>query len=111
MAAASPLRLRIEGMDCGACAVKIENAMRRLPGVAHIEASYGQGSLSLTFDEDRISRDMIEAKIKALGYTSVASRKAGSNLREQDAAEGDRQSKRLNTSNKSASRMQSYAYT
>lgn len=88
MAAASPLRLRIEGMDCGACAVKIENAMRRLPGVAHIEASYGQGSLSLTFDEDRISRDMIEAKIKALGYTPVASRKAGSNLRERDAAEG-----------------------
>jgi Zn2+/Cd2+-exporting ATPase len=68
MASVSPLRLRIEGMDCGACAVKIENAMKRLPGVADIDVSYGQGSLSLTLDEDRTSRGAIAAKIRALGF-------------------------------------------
>src|SRR6516225_5817218 len=26
------LKLNIEGMDCGACALKIENALKRLPG-------------------------------------------------------------------------------
>ena len=32
MNAPDSLKLRIEGMDCAACAVKIENAMKRLPG-------------------------------------------------------------------------------
>jgi len=67
--AANALRLRIEGMDCGACAVKIENAMQRLPGVSDITVSYSQASLSLTLDEDRTSRATIEAGIKALGFT------------------------------------------
>ncbi|ABA06381.1 Heavy metal translocating P-type ATPase [Nitrobacter winogradskyi Nb-255] len=69
MATASPLKLRIEGMDCGACAAKIENAMQRLPGVSDINVNYGLQSLSLAVDEDRTSRTTIEAKIRALGYT------------------------------------------
>lgn len=72
MASPSTLKLRIEGMDCGACAVKIENAMKRLPGVSDINVSYGQESLSITLDEDRTSPDSIEAKIKALGFTPLS---------------------------------------
>jgi Cd2+/Zn2+-exporting ATPase len=82
MAAASPLKMRIEGMDCGACALKIENAMKRLPGVSEINVSYSQGTLALALDEDRTSRLTIEEKIKALGYSPIgdhskASLKAG----------------------------------
>jgi Cd2+/Zn2+-exporting ATPase len=65
------LKLRIEGMDCAACAVKIENAMKRLPGVSDINVSYGQESLSLKFDGDRTSSAAIEGKIRALGFTPV----------------------------------------
>jgi Cd2+/Zn2+-exporting ATPase len=71
MAAAIPLKLRVEGMDCGACAVKIENAMKRLPGVSDIDVNYSLQSLSLVVDEDRTSRHAIEAKIRALGYAPV----------------------------------------
>jgi Zn2+/Cd2+-exporting ATPase len=90
MATASPLKLRIEGMDCGACAVKIENAMKRLPGVSDIDVSYGLQSLSLVVDEDRTSRDTIEAKISALGFTAMdPSGKAGDGGHsDRDAAEG-----------------------
>lgn len=65
------LKLRIEGMDCAACAVKIENAMKRLPGVSDINVSYGQESLSLKFDGDRTSSTVIKGKIRALGFTPV----------------------------------------
>ncbi|MFG1465809.1 heavy metal translocating P-type ATPase [Xanthobacter sp. DSM 24535] len=71
MVAASTLKLKIEGMDCGACAAKIETAMQRLPGVADVAVNYSQGALSLTLDADRTSRATIEAKIRALGYTPV----------------------------------------
>ena len=32
------LKMRVEGMDCSACAIKIENALKRLPGVSDIRA-------------------------------------------------------------------------
>jgi Cd2+/Zn2+-exporting ATPase len=89
MAAGSPLKLRIEGMDCGACAVKIENAMKRLPGVEDINVSYGSQLLSLAVDEDRTSRATIDAKIKALGFTPIdPSQTAPPGSRHDDGSEG-----------------------
>lgn len=69
-----PLKLRIEGMDCASCALKIENAMKRLPGVSDINVSYGQESLTLRFDQDRTSVTAIEDKVRALGFTPVGGR-------------------------------------
>ncbi|WP_268808128.1 heavy metal translocating P-type ATPase [Caballeronia terrestris] len=66
-----PLKLRIEGMDCASCALKIENAMQRLPGVSDISVSYGQESLTLKFDDDRTSVAAIEDKVRALGFSPV----------------------------------------
>jgi len=63
------LKLRIEGMDCGACAEKIETAVKRLPGVGNVSVNYGRELLSLTLDEDRTPRAAIDERIKALGYT------------------------------------------
>ncbi|MDP2411558.1 MAG: heavy metal translocating P-type ATPase [Pseudolabrys sp.] len=71
MAAISPIKLRVEGMDCAACALKIENAMARLPGVSDINVSYSAGTLALQLDEDHTSARMIEEQIRALGYMPV----------------------------------------
>ncbi|WP_404406156.1 heavy metal translocating P-type ATPase [Pelagibacterium halotolerans] len=67
--ATTALKLRVEGMDCGACALKIENGLKRLPGVSAITVNYGLETLSLVFDEDRTSRRAVEQRIRALGYT------------------------------------------
>ncbi|MDQ8729076.1 heavy metal translocating P-type ATPase [Bradyrhizobium sp. LHD-71] len=72
MTVAGSFKLRIEGMDCAACALKIENAMQRLPGVSDINVSYTAGMLALTLDEDRTSPRVVEEKVRALGYTPVA---------------------------------------
>lgn len=71
MAAVSPYKLRIEGMDCASCALKIGNAMRRLPGVTDINVSYAAGTLALQLDEDRTPQRVIEENVKALGYTPI----------------------------------------
>lgn len=63
------LRYRVEGMDCSACAIKIENAVKRLPGAQAINVNYAAESLSLTLDEGRTGRAVLEERIKALGYT------------------------------------------
>ena len=77
MAAASALKLRIEGMDCGSCAAKIETAMRRLPGVAEVEVSVAAASMSITVDEDRTSRETIRAKVDSLGFKAIDPATAG----------------------------------
>jgi Cd2+/Zn2+-exporting ATPase len=71
VATPSIVKLRIEGMDCAACAVKIENAMKRLPGVADINVSYTQERLSISLDADRTSESIVEGRIRALGYKPV----------------------------------------
>ena len=63
------LNMRVEGMDCGACALKIENALMRLPGISDINVNYGTEMLVLNHDADRTSRQVIEDKIRDLGYT------------------------------------------
>lgn len=73
MATVSPLKLQIEGMDCAACALKIETAMQRLPGVSDINVSYAAGTLALKVDRDRTSQRTIEKKIRALGYQPASS--------------------------------------
>lgn len=74
MAAASNYRLRVEGMDCASCALKIETAMQRLPGVSDVNVSYANETLALKLDEDRTVLGTIEQKIRALGYTPVIER-------------------------------------
>lgn len=43
--------LRISGMDCGACAVRIVCALRGLPGVHAVFVSDTAGCARLTYDE------------------------------------------------------------
>jgi Cd2+/Zn2+-exporting ATPase len=65
------LKMRIEGMDCGACATKIENVLKRLPGVSDVHVNYAAGMLSLSIENERTSQVAIEAKVRALGYTPL----------------------------------------
>jgi Cd2+/Zn2+-exporting ATPase len=68
-AAPGALKLRIDGMDCGACALKIESALKRLPGVSNVNVNYATESVTLTYDEDRTSLTAIDGKIRTLGFT------------------------------------------
>jgi Zn2+/Cd2+-exporting ATPase len=91
-AAPGALRLRVEGMDCGACAQKIENALGRLPGVRDVRVNYGAETLTLGFDEDRTSRATIEGRIRALGYATQpfpdGSRRASADIAAPNASAG-----------------------
>nr|WP_281372754.1 heavy metal translocating P-type ATPase [Phenylobacterium haematophilum] len=63
------MTLRVDGMDCGACATKIENALKRVPGVSDIDVNYSLQRLTLAYDADRTSPIVIRERIRGLGYT------------------------------------------
>ena len=62
---ADPLRVKIAGMDCGSCAMTIENSIRRLPGVERADVSFTTETMEVDGD---VSLDDIQARLKELGY-------------------------------------------
>lgn len=62
---AGPLKVRIAGMDCGNCALTIENSIRKLPGVEQADVSFTTESMEVTGNADL---NEIEARLKELGY-------------------------------------------
>lgn len=44
-----PLKYRIGGMDCASCAMKIETAVARLPGIDAVGVSLAAGTLTVSF--------------------------------------------------------------
>ncbi|QTL03388.1 cadmium-translocating P-type ATPase [Aquabacter sp. L1I39] len=66
-ASSATTRFRVEGMDCASCALKIETAVRRLPGVAAASVSVQAGTLIVEhgqgFEADRVTR-----QVAGLGY-------------------------------------------
>ena len=65
----SAFKMRVEGMDCGSCALRIENALKRLPGISDIAVNHATETLAFRLDEDRTRSTDVEDKIRALGYT------------------------------------------
>ncbi|MCE7904095.1 MAG: heavy-metal-associated domain-containing protein [Gammaproteobacteria bacterium PRO9] len=59
------VRLKIQGMDCGSCALTIEQAVRKVPGIDSVRVDFTTETLEAT---GSASRDQIEARVKDLGY-------------------------------------------
>jgi Cd2+/Zn2+-exporting ATPase len=59
------VRLKIQGMDCGSCALTIEQAVRAVPGITSVRVDFTTETLEAT---GSATRDQIEARVKVLGY-------------------------------------------
>lgn len=90
--AALSSRFRIDGMDCAACATKIETAVKRLPGVTDVGVSLTAGSMSVQHDAN-VLVPAIQQQVRALGYgisnPIVAGSKATASNENADGPSGD----------------------
>ena len=59
------LKVKIAGMDCGNCALTIENSIRRLPGVEQADVSFTTETMEVA---GPVSLTDIEARLRELGY-------------------------------------------
>ncbi|GFN31800.1 heavy metal translocating P-type ATPase [Paenibacillus xylaniclasticus] len=66
------LHLRIGGMHCSACAVRIEKAVGRLPGVLQSAVSYASRSAWIVYWPDQVTETAIHATIRKLGFHCVS---------------------------------------
>lgn len=60
--------LRISGMDCGACAVRIVRALQGLPGLREVSVSDTAGCARLTYDEAAVDLGEIARCVQRAGF-------------------------------------------
>jgi Cd2+/Zn2+-exporting ATPase len=62
---ANPVKLKIVGMDCGNCALTIEDSIRKVPGVLNAQVSFTTETMEI---EGNVGQEVIEQRLKELGY-------------------------------------------
>ena len=60
--------LRIAGMDCADCALKLEKGVSRLDGVLHTAVSFTSARMRVEYDVERLTQADIVERIRRLGY-------------------------------------------
>ncbi|TCR79007.1 heavy metal translocating P-type ATPase [Rhizobium sp. BK376] len=86
MAEAAQTKYRVGGMDCAACASKIDTAVRRVPGVTDVSVSVVAGTMTVKHDGSDLS--VIEKRVTGLGY-SVALFSGAADTTAQEAGRGE----------------------
>jgi len=62
------ISLKIIGMHCASCAVKIENDLRKIRGIKLGNVNYGSEKVYVEYDEKEISIEKIKRIIEKMGY-------------------------------------------
>ncbi|MBB3965410.1 heavy metal translocating P-type ATPase [Rhizobium metallidurans] len=87
----STLELPIGGMDCAACAKKVQRALKKLPGVENVEVLLNAEKAIIDLDPKLVSRDKLKETVLKVGFTVPAPKSAdvpyyvkeGNNLQKQ----------------------------
>ncbi len=67
----------IEGMTCTACALAIENSVKKIEGVQQIAVNYATEEMVVTFNDD-LNEEIIKEQVKNAGYKVVSQNKTNS---------------------------------
>ena len=60
--------IAIEGMDCSDCSLVLEHSIGRIEGVLSVGVNYPAEKMRVEFDSYKVSRSIIEKRVRALGY-------------------------------------------
>lgn len=69
ISSAPEVRYRVTGMDCSACAAKIEKETRALPGVKDVCVSIDLGEMTVNVENQVARLSEVERKVTDLGYS------------------------------------------
>ena len=61
----------VQGMHCASCAITIEGALKREPGVSSANVNFGTEKAVVEFDAEKTSEQKLVGVIKELGYTPI----------------------------------------
>lgn len=63
--------MQISGMHCASCALTIEKALKKLPGVQNASVNFATEKATVDFDQGIVNESALEGEIKKAGYAVV----------------------------------------
>lgn len=64
------VKLRVTGMTCGHCQMKVEQALKTVSGVYSAVVDLRDGEAEVDFDDDAITTSQLVAAVERAGYTA-----------------------------------------
>ena len=64
-------RLRVTGMHCGNCQVKVEKALKAVSGVYSAIVDWQDGCAEVDFDDDAVTSAQLVAAVQLAGYAAT----------------------------------------
>lgn len=61
------LTFKVEGMMCGGCENRVQNALKTIDGVDVVKANHVNGTVTVTLNKE-IDKNVIKEKIEDIGY-------------------------------------------
>jgi copper chaperone len=58
----------VDGMSCGHCKMRVENALNALQGVSRAEVDLESKTVTVRYDSGKTERSQITEAIEAVGY-------------------------------------------
>jgi copper ion binding protein len=60
--------LKIQGMTCNHCAMRVSKALKAVPGVQDAQVDLEKGEASVTFDEAKATQEIMSKAVVEAGY-------------------------------------------
>ncbi len=60
----------VTGMTCGGCEFGVRHVVKKLDGVAEVEASYKEERVVVTYQPEKVKPEQIIQAIESLGYSA-----------------------------------------
>ena len=79
--------LKISGMSCSSCEIKIENEMKNIKGIMGVNAKYTDGTVHIEFDSSKIELIQIINIIESLDYKVLLGDKRSNSKKKQSGSE------------------------
>lgn len=65
------ITLKVEGMMCGHCEQRVNNALSQIDGIASVHASAQENQVTCEYDETKVNETNIKETIEDVGYDVV----------------------------------------
>ncbi len=62
------ITIRVLGMSCGHCEMRVTKGLMKIPGVKKVVASAKEANAIIDYDENKVNLDAIKAAIVETGY-------------------------------------------
>jgi len=93
----STIAMKVLGMDSPHCAMTVQGAVKKLPGVQNVEVDFNNHRAKVVFDSEKLNVDTILKVITDAGYTPVKEEGEAEEILDQEKVEREKQLKTLKT--------------